>query len=171
MKPLFIFLDIDGPINTLNNIWINKCLKRSTSSYKIKLPREQLERLAIIVRETNAKLILSSSWRLVNLDHAIGNISPARRNLENQLKDFGLHISGQTPNLGDRGLEITTWLRKYEKIRKIKPGYIIIDDKLDISGNHDGHIIYCNPYSGITDSDVELAINLLKEQQFSGFRQ
>ena len=166
MKECFIFLDVDGPINTHKNILQNKLKNKPTSSYRIKLPTRQLERLATIVRETNAKLILSSSWRLVNLRHSVGNISPARRNLESQLNLVGLSLSGQTPFIGsDRGLEINTWLDKYEYYNGYRPAYIIIDDNIDkIIRQHRGHIIYCDPNYGITDKEMNIAINLLLKQ-------
>ena len=110
-----IFLDVDGPINTTTNITNRVRERKPTSSYKVELPSYQLRNLSRIVSVTRSKIVLSSSWRLVDRRYVTGNISPARANLESQLNKFGMSIFSQTPYVnGDRGVEITTWLNRYK---------------------------------------------------------
>ena len=60
-----IFLDVDGPLNTDKNRTIQSKLGHSISSYKIKLPKEQISNLKLITDVIdNTKLVLSSKWRL-----------------------------------------------------------------------------------------------------------
>lgn len=166
MRECFIFLDVDGPLNTTKNIKYHHRNNLSTSSYKIGLPRRNLERLATIVNQTGAKLILSSSWRLVNIAHAKNNVSPARINLEKQLRKVGLSLSGQTPHImSKRGLEINAWLNRFEENNGYRPAYVILDDKLNnLLDDHRGHIVYCDPATGITDKEMDIAIRLLYRQ-------
>lgn len=158
-----IFLDVDGPINTTTNITNRVRERKPTSSYKVELPSYQLRNLSRIVSVTRSKIVLSSSWRLVDRRYVTGNISPARANLESQLNKFGMSIFSQTPYVnGDRGLEITTWLNRYKSKYGFIPPYIIIDDKLDpIIKHHKGHVILCNPRLGITTELSNIAIQVL----------
>lgn len=160
-----IFLDVDGPINTLVNVNAQRQRKRPVSSYHIKLPEQQLTNLATIVKATGADIVLSSKWRL--LDERLDlNISPARINLEKQLARHGLTIFSQTPFIDhNRGAEINTWLYNFSRRSGYTPAYIVIDDKLDpIIHEHKGHIVYCNPNRGIGETEVNVAINLLRRQ-------
>jgi len=165
-KECFIFLDVDGPLNTTRNIKYHHNRRLSTSSYRIHLPPRQLEQLARLVRETDARLILSSSWRLINTAHTKGYKSPARENLERQLKQVGLSLSGQTPYIGSqRGKEISTWLDHYETYNGYRPAYVILDDNVsNIVNEHRGHIVYCDPETGLTDKEADIAIRLLYRQ-------
>lgn len=166
-KRCFIFLDVDGPINTDVNINRERQKGRSTSSYRIKLPNKQLYNLSRIVQEVNGDIVLSSKWRLIDAYSKLYmTYSPARLNLESQLNRFGMTIYSQTPFMDhNRGLEINTWLNKFQRKAGYKPAYIILDDKLDpIINEHRGHIVYCSPSRGILDKEVEIAINLFKRQ-------
>lgn len=164
-KRSIIFLDVDGPINTLINVNAQRQRRRSISSYHIRLPDRQLANLATIVKATRADIVLSSKWRL--LDERLDlNISPARMNLERQLAKHGLTIFSQTPFIDhNRGAEINTWLYNFSMRNGYTPAYIVIDDKLDpIIQEHKGHIVYCNPTRGLGDVEVNVAINLLRRQ-------
>lgn len=167
-KESFIFLDIDGPINTNENKIRQGKLGNPVSSFYIKLPRMKLYNLKMIVDATNAKIVLSSKWRLTQGLAPNVTVSPARINLDNQLAEYGLNIVSQTPFINNmRGLEIEQWLKDFKLINGYRPHYIIIDDKIHlISEYHKGHIIYCNSDFGLTKKEVKIAINLLRKQQF-----
>ena len=164
-KKAIIFLDVDGPLNTDENINRERKRKRSVSSYHIKLPDRQLYNLARIVHTVRGDVVLSSKWRLTNKNDNQYK-SPARKNLERQLYKFGVTIYSQTPFMEhQRGLEINWWLSKFQMKFGYRPPYIVIDDKLDpIIDQHQGHIVYCDPKKGITNKEVEMAINLFRKQ-------
>lgn len=156
----FIFLDIDGPINTERNKRYQSRIGRPTSSYKIRLPKEQILNLRNIVYSTkNTNIVLSSSWRLGGIP------SKARENLESQLRYYGLDIFSETIHLDkQRGLEIQHWLDTFTVRNGYTPPYIILDDNIDtILDLHKGHIVYCNPEFGLTTKEVNIAINLLNK--------
>ena len=95
-----IFLDVDGVLNSyLDRMSYDLC----TDSH--------FEILKKIVDATDAKIVLSSSWRIIRKMSAI---------VERRLKDFGMEIYSRTPQLDFiertcRGDEIRAWLEKYDK--------------------------------------------------------
>ena len=56
-----------------------------------------------------------------------------------------------------RGSEIETWLDFHLDINN----YVIIDDRTDFKPNQQEHFIHINPHCGITDEDMNKAINIL----------
>lgn len=153
-----IFLDVDGPINTDVNKRNEGRLGNSTSSYYIHLPTAKLRNLKMIVDcVPNTKIVLSSKWRYG------GSPSPARMNLENQMRNFDMHIYSETPYLGfDRGIEITTWLETFRVRNGYIPPYIILDNEIDpLLSAHRGHVVYCDSRDGLTEKTVNISINLL----------
>ena len=162
-----IFLDVDGPINTERNRYNQSRKGKSISSYKIKLPKEQilnLKRITDVI--TNTELVLSSKWRIG------GNPSKARENLESQINPYGLYIYSETPFFEfERGYEIEYWLNNFKDKHGYMPPYIILDDILEpIIDYHKGHIVYCNPRFGLTEKEVNISINLLKKFRYEFFK-
>lgn len=116
----YIFLDIDGVLNS-EHTWDEKMSNCISHKY--------LENLQKIVEKTDAKIILSSSWRVyfgeytkeprnifaINLVQAL-----AKHNLK--LHDMTPFIKGKFSN--ERGLEIKTYIDQH----KITD-YVIIDDE------------------------------------------
>lgn len=162
-KVKVIFLDVDGVLNPLVNIYMRKKKGEPTSSYHITIPGDKIYRLKQIVDRTGAILIMSSSWRL---GYIASNMTPSRSyiNLNNQLMRYGLQLQGWTPVHKDRirGIEINWWLESFIRNNGYKPKYIIIDDELeDLINYHRGHIIKTTSLLGIQDEHVNIAVNLL----------
>ena len=116
----YIFLDIDGVLNS-EHTWNNKMSNCINHKY--------LENLRTIVEKTDAKIILSSSWRVYFGEYtkeprntfAIYLVTAlAKHNLK--LHDMTPFIKGQFSN--ERGLEIKTYIDQH----KITD-YVIIDDE------------------------------------------
>ena len=116
----YIFLDIDGVLNS-EHTWDDKISDNLSNQY--------LENLRKIVEKTDAKIILSSSWRMYfseninNPRHIMGIYLVtilAKHNLE--LHDMTPFVKGQFSN--ERGLEIKTYIDKHN----IKD-YVVIDDE------------------------------------------
>jgi hypothetical protein len=106
-----IFLDVDG---VLNNVYdINR---------GVELEETKLQIFADLVKSTNAKVVLSSSWRLS--DNTFSEV-------EITLHSYGVNISDVTPTLParmygrnmDRGDEIAAWIKLNNPDQ-----YAIIDD-------------------------------------------
>jgi hypothetical protein len=134
-----------------------------------------------LIDRTGAKIILSSSWRLL--------FSPLRR-LMNRLDNLGLHLAGLTPNgvsikwlnkkghhptnkyldtyedmngnsidiTTDRGAEILKWLSDHNDVES----FVILDDEaFDIIHYFPNNFIKTNFRTGLTKDDVERAVKIL----------
>lgn len=96
-----IFLDVDGVLN--DQAW----LRSYTTS---EIDEARVERLAEIVKATDAKIVLSSSWRVL-VDELDDTDMYIWDDFVNKLRKFGLEVYDRTPVIGmDRPLEIKTWL-------------------------------------------------------------
>lgn len=105
-----LFLDVDGVLNTT----------RSKSLYSLSKPL--LRRLEGIVRDTNCRIILSSTWR---------KDAHALRVLKRALKYRGVRIQGFTPVIHNksRGHEIEAYLTDCPYLYS---RYAILDDNSDM---------------------------------------
>ncbi len=153
-----IFLDIDGVLNKDDG--------------GAKIEEQYVKRLAHIVEETGAEVILSSSWRLLyarcvdptqKCDDKDVNL------LLEMLEKYKLRISGVTPDLTSgtyaRPLEIRTWLQEQGKLER----FVILDDETFWAWNWLGDYFVCTTHldangkyvCGLTDADAEKAIEIL----------
>ena len=163
MKKKLLFLDVDGVLNPNTNILHRKRKGESTSSYHIRLPGDKLYRLKRIIDNTNAEIIITSSWR-IGFRRSTMQPPPSMINLSNQLAEYGMYISGCTPLHYDRhrGEEISHYLNIFIKENRYLPQYAIIDDNIsDIVPLHRGHVIQTTTLLGLQDEHVNIAISLL----------
>lgn len=122
-----LFLDVDGVLNTT----------KSRSLYALGKP--YLKRLQEIVEKTDAKIVLSSTWRKSNYH---------LKRLQNRLSYRGLKIYSHTPNLGKfRGLEINQWLKDHFKDGDV---YAIVDDDSDMMDYQLKNFFQTDPDYGLT---------------------
>lgn len=108
-KGKVIFLDIDGVLNhdAASEDMDDRCL---------------LE-LQKIVQQTDAKLVLTSSWKFYFLR---GDDNPTKTYLSGRLADYGMELYDIVPDLGNgrRAEEIQLWLSKHKEV----DSYVILDD-------------------------------------------
>lgn len=110
-----IFLDIDGVLNSKD--WFEK--NKDIKGYREINPKK-VEFLKEIVDKTNAKIVLSSTWRNIP-EH------PLFLFLVDVLRDKGLEIKSFTPKLEqNRPKEIKTWLEEHKE-EEIE-SFISLDD-------------------------------------------
>lgn len=107
-----IFLDVDGVLNSKD--WLEDNRVREENSVN----PEKVKLLAEIVQNTNATVVLSSTWRYIP-EH------PMLVHLTDILGQNGIKIHSFTPKLnGDRPKEIKSWIENQsEEIR-----FISLDD-------------------------------------------
>jgi hypothetical protein len=131
-----IFLDIDGVLNT------HKSIGRFGFDF---IDHILVALVARIVRETKAKIVLSSTWRIDKKDQEL-----ALRALREQ----GLEIHDFTPVLvgEDRHVEIQAWLDKNQVER-----FAILDD--DPDAKIEGSFFRTDESLGLT---VEIAERVIK---------
>lgn len=145
-----IFLDIDGVLNS------ETYDKNRTAGA---IDPECAKRLNRIIKETNAGIVISSSWKL----------SPSLVYAE--FKDAGIkgNIIGMTPNFifdswrkdKSRGAEIELWLSENPC-----DNYIILDDGELFKEYQKQQLIQTDYRIGLTDRDVDYAIELLNKIEY-----
>lgn len=167
-----IFLDFDGVLNNyypnhhLDNIecdWESRRVSRNFISTQmsemfpdvkdrlgsiVDIDTDKIERLNKIIKETDARIVFSTSWR-----------GCPYLPLMMCLKGFKYpnHCIGRTPRLDKRGQEIRYWL---DNTDETIDNYLIIDDEdFDIKEYHDESKVL--KVKALQDSDVILAIEKL----------
>lgn len=135
----YLFLDVDGVLS----------LYRNKSMFGLSKPcLKQLER---IIKETNAKIVLSSTWRLFPETLSF---------LKKNLKYRELYVYDVTPVSGKRGAEIEEWLDTHSDI----DSYVILDDDSDMLDSQLSHFIKTNMKEGLTPELADKAIEILNRK-------
>lgn len=153
-----IFLDIDGVLNS-EKFWTEKSqsqrrLEAEQQGYNIdecrafaNIDKEAVYLVNYIVENTNAEVVISSTWR-------------SDWNLPYILRFMGLKkpYYGVTPydRTRHRGTEIRKWLNDYNNIR-----YVILDDDTDMLEEQNPYFIHISFREGITKELADKAIEIL----------
>ena len=143
-----IFLDVDGVLNSAK--FAQKMFKEEGVRIYAEdiLDGHALSLLADIVKNTGAKIVVSSSWR---------RIPESIQNLKDWLAKYGMEVYDSTPSTGMyRGDDITAWFNRH-------PGehqYAILDDDSDMTV-HKSHLVQTEFYTGLTRELADRCIELL----------
>ena len=140
----FIFLDIDG-------VMVHQNYVNCKGKYGFTLFDPQcVERLKQIISATDAKIVVSSSWRKSS-------------DIFHIMRENGLRMFGKTPNFKDveRGMEIKCWLQTH--LYKGIESFVILDDDDDM-GDLLPYLVQTSWYTGITDDHVKWAIEILNRE-------
>lgn len=144
-----IFLDFDGVLNSHQWIRANQHLPKIEPWLHTTVDKEAVARVEEIARVTGAKVVVSSTWRLLN---PLGK-------LKRILKDHGFtgEVIDKTPHLGTaRGNEIAQWLNENGPVE----AFVILDDDSDMV--HLKHKLVQTTFdTGLQDCHVDLAIAML----------
>lgn len=160
-----VFLDFDGVLNSTG--WLNRSgtnsfidAERSHENYLLwsaqDISPKAVRRLNRLLRLTGAKVVISSSWRLIHDTEELVAMLVS--------KGFAGDVVGVTPSLhrdvdGNkmvRGHEIQAWL-------DANPGterFIILDDEGDMAHLKD-HLVRTLMKRGLLDEHVDRAIGML----------
>lgn len=153
-----IFLDIDGVLNTPRSIKLTPKIVEGVPYWYGRhlhaLDSECIRRLNKITDETDAKIVISSTWRHM--------FEQAPEVLIDHFKSEGIigEIIGFTPVLRGkfRGDEIQSWFdHQGEQI----DGFVILDDDSDML-HLKSHLVQTCTSRGIEDWDVSAAIAILE---------
>ena len=183
MKKKIIFLDVDGVLNC-NDWYVERHRLIEAGVETRDYPYDEFSpsivaKLNRITDETGAEIVVSSTWRL-------GRTIDELRELFAQVGIKG-HVLDKTPHFWGikdvssysvpRGCEIDWWLEQH-KFQRINwslktqkeyaekseiDNYVILDDDSDMLYNQREHFIKTSQKTGLDDSDVEKAIELLKK--------
>lgn len=172
MKEKLIFLDIDGVLNSelyARRFFDEKLYKKDPQVSNL-VDSNAVQLVLKIIKETNAKLIISSSWRSLTYKHTIEDFK--------QFKDLSPllpFIYGVTPPTRNahRGEEIKYFLnfiRKQDFREYFKEpisnnyNYVILDDDSDMLEEQLPNFVKVTYWDGITEKEVEKCINILNKE-------
>ncbi len=156
-----LFLDIDGVLNSTQ--WYNSdsciALGKSVKRYFDPVCVGNLNR---IVAETQCRVIISSSWRLLKELQELQNIF--------YVVGFKGKIYGKTPmsssynmeNPIPRGLEIQEWLDSHTNKFKSSIKYAILDDEDDFLESQKPYFFQTDFNIGLDDTLAEKIISFYK---------
>ena len=160
-----IFLDVDGVLNSKDDLMIYRERNNITSCILYdEVEDRPLKLLKEIVEKTNAKIVVSSSWRIGCCRSGKESIFGDRLyiKLENRLKDYGMDIYDITPSLNSgtqRGDEIREWISKNPV-----DNFIILDDDSDMCEYlNTEHFIHTTYEHGLTEELKDKAIDFLSK--------
>lgn len=126
-----LFLDCDGVLNSRDDYMVSG----DQRPYYV-LNRKKVDYLLDIIKETNCKIVLSSSWRVMQ---------DGRETLE----EHDIPIFDVTENLsGCRGSEIQEWLDRHPETT----GYAIVDDDSDMLLHQLPHFVHTDFLIGMNET-------------------
>lgn len=167
-----IFLDIDGVLNSgdymraLHRLYVNHGIGSTRDQYGQLFDERCVNFLELIIRETGAKLVISSTWRLNGI-----------LRLKRMWGDRGLpgDIIDTTPKYPNpeiveryyepraaRGYEIQEWLDNHPEVTD----YVILDDDSDMLTHQ--KFVKCGNHYGITYEVMTEAISILNKNDNNG---
>lgn len=139
-----IFLDIDGVLTT----------KETDFRFSSKC----IENLLSLIRKTDAKIVICSSWKEENLEKTLP-LLPSR---------LYEHVLAQTPNLPNatKGKEVQAFLHSHPFLQdNLNDEYIILDDEPELYLPHQVsmHFIQTDINTGLTEQNIKKATKLLTQ--------
>ena len=155
-----IFLDIDGVLNSYSAD--PRYRSKSNCGCYTGIDKDKTKRLATIVEQTDAILVLTSSWK-VNWNYFENRIT---KYLINHLKKKGnLTLAGLTKerDANMRGSGIRNYLIQHPEILS----WIVLDDEIFPDYEKENiipHLLKINGNYGLTDADAEAAIKMLNKR-------
>jgi hypothetical protein len=145
-----IFLDIDGVLNNMESLRFPRIrVKSSEHSYSAAHP-SCIAALNRIISETNARIVISSTWRGIGLEVMF--------EIFHQWGIAGMTV-GYTPlweRSFERGDEIADWLSKHPEVTS----FVILDDGDDM-GVLKHRLVQTDYEIGLTEADADRAIAIL----------
>lgn len=109
-----IFLDVDGVLNS--DDYFDKIENLNIEGIENDIDVEKIKLLKEAVKQTGAKVVLSSSWRYTR----------KAKELRELLLNYGIYVDA-TPFLENkRGIEIKEWIKSHNDIED----FIILDDEI-----------------------------------------
>lgn len=161
-----LFLDIDG---VLNSNLENDSLQTEISDGTL-IDEEKVKLLALLVRETDAEIILHSGWRFW-FDSELKPLCTQANQLVEFLSKHNMYISGITPDLTTEEIrktrkfslvkadEILLWMKMHNGVTN----WVVLDD-LDLHNDQiKRHQVKTDPVKGLTLENVKQAVKILSD--------
>lgn len=150
-----IFLDIDGVLNSnkyFDGISNKECIN-PVDRLMLDIDMSKVKLLLEVINKTNAKIVITSSWRRMKLYPYI----------KERLVSMGLPVVGETPFIeGRRGEEIKSYL-----LENRVSNYCIIDDEVFKDYNTlEDNLVITNFYEdGLTKEHAEEVVKKLIKKE------
>lgn len=155
-----IFLDIDGVLNSREWLMSGECEEPNNYDEMWKhLSPEHVERLSDIIDATNAKIVLSSSWRMWTTNEKM--IDHLNKRLKRDWPFIG-QTDRKSQTWDERALLIKKWLGENPKVVQ----YVILEDETGhkhYKEFHSGHFIEIDFNTGLTEKAKDEAIEILNK--------
>ena len=172
-----IFLDIDGVLNTSESIKQSKEHYLKTGEIISQISENKIQILSKIINETNAKIVLSSLWKLHFIKTNDGKIIPKNKKAELLIKllnKYSLEIYDITPNNNTRNR--TLEILEYIKNNNIDSFIIIDDEDNGLKEIFKEHFFKVNSYykgseklteseTGLQESHIESIVEILNKNK------
>lgn len=147
-----VFLDFDGVLNSEKYV-------RDCGRYGVIIDPSRMALLKQIVDATEAKIVLSTSWR-EHWSNLTENCDETGILINKIFKGHDLEIFDKIPKcFSKREQEIEMWLEEHPDIEN----YVVLDDMFLHADYLKGHCIKTSNYrEGLDKDDVQKAIEILK---------
>lgn len=109
-----IFLDVDGVLNS--DEYIKRTIKSNIQGIEKHVDVEKIKLLRQAIDQTNAKVVLTSSWRLTKMAQELIKL----------LITYGIYADSTPYIRNERGLEIKQWLADNQNVED----FVILDDEI-----------------------------------------
>ena len=155
-----VFLDIDNVLNCATSV--------SNCNGWVGIDTVLVRKLAKIIQETNAEIVLTSTWKENFIPGAYKQTHQEAKYLSNKLRKQGLKVYDKTIDRNyNRGEGIMNWLNAHTNIT----AWVVLDDHyFDDFYKYEEAIlkrwIWVNSKTGLTDEDVEEAIEILNDNKY-----
>lgn len=161
-----IFLDIDGVLNTSRSVvGLKDTIFYDEDTLGCGLDPVAIGLLHRICKMTDAKIVISSSWRIVNTMDEIKDMFADEFGWKNDL------IIGATPVINDsddtdrRGREIQEWIDT-NTVGDMNFQYIIIDDSSDMLDTQRKRFVHVDGTDGLLFRDFKKCLELFGNDFF-----
>lgn len=134
---MYIFLDVDGVLNTKNDWKIPYTLNKKNIEY-----------FCNYAKKVDGKVVLISSWRTGF--SLFGKNAPYIEELINCFNEYDVQIVGRTVQSISRDAEILDYIQKHNVSE-----YIIIDDDVSLYHNLYSHLYLVDANYGFQKSDIK----------------
>lgn len=149
-----IFLDIDGVLNCSGS---KSKMIDGDSSY-VGIDKHKILRLKEIINRTDAKIVLTSTWRI----HLYKN-DRVDKYMRQRFKKYGVEIySCADYKRYSRGTGIKNWLKDHPDVE----GWAVLDDEIFVDYDKDirQHLLLTEFYSdqgGLRDEDIDIVCDII----------
>lgn len=164
----YIFLDVDGVLNSDIYMSSDQYFAECESLEIIPEGRQVMEKahhlhidpaamklLNVLVERSEAKVILSSTWRI--------KYSLVEMNMMFQKRGATFQIADVTPakmSYRPRGHDVSEYLSSMKRNGEVPEAFVILDD-IDAFSNLKNHFVQTSEDEGLTQEDVAQALKIL----------